>query len=234
MEAYNSMDIEKAGSMLEEALRVALEAGVMGPLLAQTNLNLGIVYVGGLSDNDGGVKYFMDAICADPSVQLDPLTSTPDVQSVFQVAAQRVQQMGCPQGGPMIAPGAAAGTMPMQGPPPGYAAGGGAAVPNMDEELPPGWNQSDNSEGSAKDFRRGFFQVALVWGNSYVHPGMLADRKAPLDHTFVSVHDAGFITDLFNEDGTLRLDPETMQPAWNLDDIRFPGTSIKDASGMEI
>src|SRR5215510_14899744 len=56
MEAYNGMDIEKAGSMLEEALRVALEAGVMGPLLAQTNLNLGIVYVGGLSDNDGGVK----------------------------------------------------------------------------------------------------------------------------------------------------------------------------------
>ena len=89
--------------MLEEALRVAQEGGVMGPLLAQTNLNLGIVYVGGLSDNDGGVKYFMDAICADPSVQLDPLTSTPDVQSVFQVAGQRVQQMGCPQGGgPMI------------------------------------------------------------------------------------------------------------------------------------
>src|SRR5262245_52972839 len=60
MEAYNGMDIEKAGSMLEEALRVAQEGGVMGPLLAQTNLNLGIVYIGGLSDNDSGVKYFMD------------------------------------------------------------------------------------------------------------------------------------------------------------------------------
>ncbi len=114
MEAYNSMDINKAGSMLEEALRVAAEGGVTGPLLAHTNLNLAIVYVGGLSDNDGGVKYFMDALCADPSVQLDPLTSTPDIQNVFQVAQQKVQQSGCAnKGSPNVSPGAAASSMPM-------------------------------------------------------------------------------------------------------------------------
>ncbi|HKP56480.1 MAG TPA: hypothetical protein VJV78_07165 [Polyangiales bacterium] len=237
MEAYNGMDIEKAGSMLEEALRVALEAGVMGPLLAQTNLNLGIVYVGGLSDNDGGVKYFMDAICADPSVQLDPLTSTPDVQSVFQVAAQRVQQMGCPQGGPMIAPGAAAGTMPMQGMPPGgYAAAGGAAPPNMDNELPPGWSANDPSAGSAKDFRRAFVQLALTLGMSHVEPGMLADRKPPYDHVFVSVLDGGYVNNLFNPDGSLMTVDGTPNgmPTWNVDNLRFPGTSFKDAMGNEI
>jgi hypothetical protein len=232
MEAYNGMDIEKAGSMLEEALRVAHEAGVMGPLLAQTNLNLGIVYVGGLSDNDGGVKYFMDAICSDPSVQLDPLTSTPDVQSVFQVAGQRVQQMGCPQGGPMIGPGAAAGTMPQGMPPQGYAAAGGA-VPNMDEELPPGWAAGDGGSGSAKDFRRGFVQVALTLGMAHVEPGMLADRKPPYDHVFVSVLDGGYVTDLFNPDGTLMTGPDG-QPTWNPDLLRFPGTSFKDADGNEI
>ena len=73
MEAYNGMDINKAGSMLEEALRVAVEGGVTGALLAQTNMNLAIVYIGGLSDSEGGAKYFADALCADPSSQLDPL-----------------------------------------------------------------------------------------------------------------------------------------------------------------
>jgi len=46
MDAYNNMDINKAGSMLEEALRVAIEGRVAGALLAQTNMNLAIVYIG--------------------------------------------------------------------------------------------------------------------------------------------------------------------------------------------
>jgi hypothetical protein len=97
MEAYNNMDINKGGSMLEEALRVAFQSGISkGPLLAQTNMNLAIVYIGGLADNDGGVRYFADALCADPSAQLDPLNSAPDIQNVMQVAAARVQQQGCP------------------------------------------------------------------------------------------------------------------------------------------
>jgi hypothetical protein len=236
MEAYNNMDIEKSGSMLEEALRIALEAGVMGPLFAQTNLNLGIVYVGGLGDNDSGVKYFMDAICSDPSVQLDPLTSTPDVQSVFQVAAQRVQQMGCPQGGPMIGPGAAAQTMPMQqgGPQGGYAAGGGV---NLDEELPPGWNQGADSDGPAREFRRGFVQLGLTLGLTNVHPGMLADRKPPYDQIFVAVNEdgtVGNVADLFDDEGNVLTNPDTGEPVWNFDDLRFAGTSIEDANGMEI
>lgn len=108
MEAYNNLDIERAGSMLEEALRVAQEGGVQGPLLAITNLNMGIIYIGGLGDNDGGLSYFVAALCADPAVQLDPLTSTPDIQSVFQVAQQQAQAGACPS----------AGAAPVSGPPP--------------------------------------------------------------------------------------------------------------------
>lgn len=241
MEAYNNMDIEKAGSMLEEALRICLEAGVGGPLFAQTNLNLGIVYVGGLSDNDSGVKYFMDAICADPTVQLDPLTSTPDVQSVYQVAGQRVQQMGCPQGGPMIGPGAAAQTMPMpQGPPPGYAAGGGGEV-NLDEELPPGWAAGQDGDGPAREFNRGFLQLGLALGMTYVAPGMLADRRPPFDQIFVArsvdpntgEEYVGNVADVFDDDGNVAVDAEG-NPIWNVDDLRFPGTSIKNSREEEI
>jgi hypothetical protein len=204
MEAYNNMDINKAGSMLEEALRVAMEAGLAGPLLAQTNLNLGIVYIGGVGDNDSGVRYFVDAICADPSTQLDPLTSTPDIQSVFQVAAQRVQQAGCAgPGGSNLGPGAAAQTMPMMPP---SAAGGG-----MDKELPPGWGQPSEGDGKAKDFKRAFIQVGLTLGMPYVSNGMLADRAPPDDRVFIHQENGGRIEN-----------PLTANPS----DLRFPGTFI--------
>jgi hypothetical protein len=227
MDSYNNMDINKAGSMLEEALRVATEGGVTGPLLAQTNMNLAIVYIGGLGDNDSGVRYFADALCADPSSQLDPLTSTPDIQSVFQVAAQRVQQTGCPgqqgqqgppvQGQPNLAPGMAAQTMPMAGP-----QQGGAPPPNMDGELPPGWAASTEGDGKAKDFKRGFFQVGLTLGLPYISNGMLADRPPPDSRVFIDRRNGGQI-----------VDPTTA----NANDLRFPGTKLgvpDQATGQDV
>ena len=223
MEAYNNMDINKAGSMLEEALRVATEAGVGGPVLAQTNMNLAIVYVGGLGDNDSGVRYFADALCADPSSQLDPLTSTPDIQSVFQVAAQRVQQSGCGGGGgrPNVGPGAAAQTMPMGG------GGGGGYAPSggADEELPPGWNATKaDDDGKAKDFKRGFVQLGFTIGMPYVTNGMLADRAPPLDRIFIHAANGGKVADPY---ATAMMDPNV---------LRFPGTQIgvPDATGQDI
>jgi hypothetical protein len=219
MDAYNNMDINKAGSMLEEALRVAIEGRVAGPLLAQTNMNLAIVYIGGLGDNDSGVRYFADALCADPSAQLDPLTSTPDIQSVFQVAAQRVQQTGCPgaQGQPNLAPGAAAATMPM-----GAPQQGGAPPPNMDGELPPGWGPPDEGDGKAKDFKRGFVQFGLTLGMPYVSNGMLADRPPPDNRVFINA-----------KNGSAIQDPLSANPA----DLRFPGTKINvinPATGQDV
>jgi len=224
MEAYNNLDINRAGSMLEEALRVAQQGGVRGPLLAQTNLNLAIVYVGGLQDNDGGVRYFVDAVCADPSVQLDPLTSTPDIQSVFDVARQRVQQQGCPRGmaapppgpaprsvpggvppGANIAPSAAAQTLPEEA--------GPRATADLDAELPPGWGQTDNSVGRAKDFRRAFVQLGvLVVGMPWVRSGMLADRTPPNDLVFIDATNGGRI-----------VDPESADPT----SLRFPGAKLE-------
>ncbi|MDH5675717.1 MAG: EB domain-containing protein [Myxococcales bacterium] len=118
MEAYNALDIERAGSMLEDALRQAYQGGVSAPLLARTNLNLGIVYIGGLSDNDTGLNYFVQAVCLDPSIQLDPLMSSPDIQRIFGVAQQQAAGGGCPAGGP------APGPQPGPGGPPGPMPGG--------------------------------------------------------------------------------------------------------------
>jgi hypothetical protein len=119
MEAYNALDINKAGSMLEEALRVASGGGVPPQLAARTNLNLGVVYIGGLGDQDNGLGYFVQAVCLDPSIAPDPLTSSPEIQNVFGVATQRARSGACPgAGGPPGAPMAPMMGQPMAPPPP--------------------------------------------------------------------------------------------------------------------
>lgn len=218
MDAYNNMDINRAGSLLEEALGVAHQNGIPRPLLAQTNMNLAVVYVGGLGDNDGGVRYFADALCTDPNVQLDPLTSTPDIQSVFQVAVARVQQQGCQNAAVNVAPGAAAaGAAPMrqqQGPMMDQQ--GPAVAPSMDEELPPGWGATDISDGKAKDFRRGFFQLGFALGMPWITPGMAADREPPKDLVFIHAGNGGRI-----------VDPEDYVARGQQNVLRFPGAKLQ-------
>jgi len=221
MDAYNNMDINRAGSLLEEAIGVAMQNGVSRPLLAQTNMNLAVVYVGGLGDNDGGVRYFADALCADPNVQLDPLTSTPDIQSVFQVAVARVQQQGCQNSAVNVAPGAAAaGAAPMQQQrrqAPMMEEQGSAAAPSMDEELPPGWGASDTSSGKAKDFRRAFFQLGFALGMPWITSGMPADRPAPTDLVFIHAQNGGRI-----------VDPASYVSRGQASVLRFPGAKLQD------
>lgn len=89
MEAYTNLEVDQARQKLEQALEVAQRGNVSGAPLARTYLNLGIVYVGGLGDNGRGLNFFVQAIQADSSVQLDPLTSTPDIQTVFNLARSR-------------------------------------------------------------------------------------------------------------------------------------------------
>jgi hypothetical protein len=118
MEAYNALDINAAGSMLEQALQVAYDNGITGPLLARSNLNLGVVYIGGLGDKDSALSYFVQALCADPGVQLDPLTSSPDIQEVFDVAKQQVEAGACEQAAAAPTPEQAAAAAAPPPPPP--------------------------------------------------------------------------------------------------------------------
>jgi hypothetical protein len=119
MEAYNALDINKAGAMLEEALRVAQDGGIVGPQLARTHLNFGVVLIGGVGDQNAGLNAFVAALCADPAAQLDPLTSTPDIQAVFTAAMERARGGACPTGGgPAAGPAGPAAPLP---PPPDQA-----------------------------------------------------------------------------------------------------------------
>ncbi|HJL20132.1 MAG TPA: hypothetical protein RMH99_30985, partial [Sandaracinaceae bacterium LLY-WYZ-13_1] len=89
MEAYMNLELEQAQSLLQRALQTAQSGGVTGAPLARTYLNLGVVAVGGFGDNGRGMNFFVQALQADSSIQLDPLTSTPEIQTVFQLARQR-------------------------------------------------------------------------------------------------------------------------------------------------
>lgn len=94
MDAYNNLEIEQAMQTLQEALQNAQRNGVTGAPLGRTYLNLGVVAIGGFGDNGQGLQFFVSALQADRTVQLDPLTSTPDIQSVFALAQSRAGSGG--------------------------------------------------------------------------------------------------------------------------------------------
>src|SRR5262245_27764314 len=79
LEAYQALDIDTARAKLEQAIGLAQQSGMGGPVVAQTYVNLGVVYVAGMSDRDRGLTAFVSAMCMQGDVQLDPLLSTPDV-----------------------------------------------------------------------------------------------------------------------------------------------------------
>jgi len=124
MEKYAELDVDAARQSLETALTRGQAGGVPGAVLARTHLNLGIVMLGGLGDRARGLDEFRQALRADPNIQLDPLTSTPEIASVFQLARQAIAS------GPPATQGAAPAT-----PPPGVAPAGGG--PQLIRHTPP-------------------------------------------------------------------------------------------------
>jgi hypothetical protein len=111
MDAYNNLDVNRAVSVLEEAIGIAQQSGISGQLLAVTYLNLGIVQIGGLGDKQQGLDSFIKACCIDPATQVDPLLSTPDIQAQFQQAQQMAASGACGAAG--VAPPAPAPVAPM-------------------------------------------------------------------------------------------------------------------------
>lgn len=186
MEAYFSMDIERAGSMLEEALRVAEDGGVSGRPFALTNINLGVVYLGGLGDAEGGREYFEAAVCASPDIELDPLHSTPEIQDAFADAQDAARASGCTasSAGPVTSPVA-----PSQVAPPPAAPVSGYDNTRLDSETP--WDDGERTTYERpKDFKRFYLQASFTLGLALVQPGMKADRVPPASTVFWSLPSA--------------------------------------------
>jgi hypothetical protein len=183
LEAYQALDIDSARSKLEQAVGMAQQAGYVGPVVAQTYMNLGVVLVAGQNDRDQGLAAFLSAVCIQPNVQLDPLLSTPDVQLVFGQAQQDAQGGAC-------GPGAAAAPPPQQAyiQPGPQAMAPQVAGPRMDEECPPGviCNAGEGGAAGPTDWARGFFGVELAAGFALVRTGMKADSKPPPGDIFRS------------------------------------------------
>ncbi len=184
VEAYQSLDMDAARAKLEEALGVAQQNGLGGPVVAQVYMNLGVVQIAGFNDRDQGLAAFVSALCMQPDVQLDPLLSTPDVQQAFGQAQQDAAAGAC---GPAQAPPPATGQPPNlmpQQPPPNY---GGPQVGDL--ECPPGVVCGDEGGGDAgpKDFARFFFNLQLVGAFTYVTSGLEADSKPPISEVLTGV-----------------------------------------------
>ncbi|MFI5306672.1 MAG: hypothetical protein ACHQ53_04920 [Polyangiales bacterium] len=178
LEAYQALDIDTARNKLSQAIGLAQQSGYGGPVVAQSFMSMGVVYVAGMNDRDQGLTAFVSAVCMQRDVQLDPLLSTPDVQQVFLQAQQDAQSGAC-------GPGSAAGTAP----PPqifpspmatanaGY--GGGPTSSGGEEECPPGvvCHAGEATSKGRTDFARGFIGLQLTEGLAFVRKGMKADSK---------------------------------------------------------
>ncbi|QQR89783.1 MAG: hypothetical protein IPJ88_16645 [Myxococcales bacterium] len=120
MEAYNNLDLDKAKATLNRALKVAKKGSVTGAPLARTYMNLGVVYIGGYGDNSKGLDNFVSALKTDPAIDLDPLTSNPDIQTVWVLAQNKVGKGGAkpsaaaPSGGPPMETGGTGVSLPHQ------------------------------------------------------------------------------------------------------------------------
>lgn len=133
MRTYNDLDIVQAISTLNQALQTAEQHGLTGALVAGTHMNLGVVYIAGMNDHAQGHHHFLQALCIDPGTLLDPLLSSPEIQSLFQQAQQAVSPSVCAGTAAAAAPSPAPAPAPVPAPKTNGAAG---TVPTIVHQPP--------------------------------------------------------------------------------------------------
>lgn len=90
------LEIDKARALLEQALQLAESGSASPELQARTALGLAIVTVNGLQDNAEGMSLCRRALALDPTIQPDPLASTPEFLAVFKLAGGTVKKVATP------------------------------------------------------------------------------------------------------------------------------------------
>ena len=203
MEAYHQLDVDRATDLLEQALHLGSRSPhVTYDKLALTHRNLAVVSIGARNDIEAGHAHLLQGLCADPTLALDPLTSTPQIQAVFQRAQADVDLGACPESLPPQS--VAAGPLDVLG----HNGPGAAAAPRLpepapdstplDDEVPwkaPGAAPPPGSQAStastryrapqpAADKPRFFVQLGFTVGLTWPDNGMKADRSPPSNQVF--------------------------------------------------
>ncbi len=126
MADYQNMKIPEAVATLQEAEMTCLQFGLVGHEIALTYLNMGVIEAAGNQNESAAIDYFTRAVCIEKSINLDPLVSTPEVESYFSTAKAKAASPGT------CTPDMIGGLVP---PPPD--GGGGAVPPPPGPGVPP-------------------------------------------------------------------------------------------------
>ncbi len=90
MQAYVNLDIITARDTLREALVIIQKGKVRGEFKARIHVSMATVEIAGFQDNATGLEHCIEALRADPTIAPDPALSTPEVQTIFNLAKARV------------------------------------------------------------------------------------------------------------------------------------------------
>jgi hypothetical protein len=82
-EDYLAMRFKQAEQKLKNAINTCGKKSCSKTVRAQLRADLAVVYIAGLKKTDQGKKQLKEALDIDPSVQVDPNYSTPEVDEVF-------------------------------------------------------------------------------------------------------------------------------------------------------
>ena len=119
MAAYGGLRLSEALELLRQAEGICRSYNLRGEPLARTYANLGMVEAGGNQNNAAAMEYFKRAVCLDRNVMLDPLSSTPEVETLFNMSrSQAMAPGGCNRYAPQ--PGYQQPRPGYQQPRPGY------------------------------------------------------------------------------------------------------------------
>jgi hypothetical protein len=90
-ESYQSLDLDAAAARLREARRRCGRGGCSPRVTAEIAVMQGVISIGGQSDEDAGLRSFVEALQADPRVTVDPQIATPEINSVFSRARRQAR-----------------------------------------------------------------------------------------------------------------------------------------------
>jgi hypothetical protein len=83
---YLGTNFEQAEAKLKKALALCKGNACSAAVVGQIHRDLGVVAIAGLKKLDEGKAHFVDALKADPSVQLDPDLTTAEIKAAFEEA----------------------------------------------------------------------------------------------------------------------------------------------------